>query len=76
MSHYYLNVILIILYIQNMEHDWKIGENSGTAQGERTSNFKKAVVSSLEVVIIILLPGSHFCAEMEQDGEFHSQCRS
>ena len=59
-----------------MEHDWKIGENSGTAQGERASNFKKAVVSSLEVVIIILLPGSHFCAEMEQDGEFHSQCRS
>ena len=69
-------MILIILCIQNMEHDWKIGENSGTAQGERASNFKKAVVSSLEVVIIILLPGSHFCAEMEQDGEFHSQCRS
>ena len=37
MSHYYLNVILIILYIQNMEHDWKIGENSGTAQGKIAS---------------------------------------
>ena len=69
-------MILIILHIQNMEHDWKIGENSGTAQGELTSKEETTSSLKLEVVIIILLPGSHFRAEMEQDGEFHSQCRS
>ena len=68
--------MIIILHIQNMEYDRKIGENSRTAQGELTSKEETKSSLILEVVIIILQPGSHFRAEMEQDGEFHSQCRS